>query len=84
MSRVREVKGFGDCKSLSEIEIPASVESIGGFNGSSLSQLVLARRTMIKEIKVQTIWEEKRCSPRVFVVYDEGDLKKNRSRLNMK
>jgi hypothetical protein len=69
---------------IDSIEIPASVENIKGFYQSSLSQLIFAPRTTIKEIKVQGINRDlSKRSPRLFAVYDEQDLRKSRRWLNV-
>jgi hypothetical protein len=74
------IEGFEDSL-IRSIEIPASVETIIGFNSRRLSQLILVEGTIIKRIKVGNLPRQVNgCSDPVFVVYGEGDLKKGRRR----
>jgi hypothetical protein len=75
------LEGFIDCL-IDSIEIPVSVESLKGFHGAYLSRFIFPEGMMIKEIQVgRILWAVKERSSTVFVVYDEGDLRKSRYRL---
>jgi hypothetical protein len=66
------------------VEIPASVESIIGFENRSLSLLSFAEGTIIKRIQVGSCCSSvSRYWHPVFVVYGEDDQRKIRYRLNL-
>jgi hypothetical protein len=74
------LEGFIDCL-IDSIEIAVSVESLKGFHGTYWSPFIFPEGIMIKEIQVgRILWAMKERSSTVFVVYDEGDLKKSRHR----
>jgi hypothetical protein len=76
--RLHVIEGFEDSV-IRAIEIPASVESVIGFNRRCLSQLIFAEGTVIKRIKVGNRQKSKqRYSRPVFVTYGKEDLRKSR------
>jgi hypothetical protein len=79
---LRVIDGFDHC-SIVSIEIPPSVEIIKGFGHSLLSQYIISKGTKIKRIEVRDIFYLKQPPGRVFVVYDEDDLRKSRRGLNV-
>jgi hypothetical protein len=80
---LREIVGFNCCL-IDSIEIPASVKFLKGFGGRPLSHLLFAEGTLIKIIDVANIsWQLERRRPRVFIAYDETDLRKGRGRLDV-
>jgi hypothetical protein len=80
---LRMIKGFGNSH-ISSLEIPASVESVIGFDGDCSPQLIFREGTRIKRIKVKKLQSSgNRYSHPVFVAYDERDLRKNRRGSNL-
>jgi hypothetical protein len=81
--RLRVVEGFLDCP-IRSIEIPASVESVIGFDSRWFCQFIFAEGTTVKRMQVRNISSlENRYSQPVFVDYCEQDLRKSRCRLNL-
>jgi hypothetical protein len=81
--RLQMIKGFAN-SFIRSLELPASVESIIGFESRCLSQLIFAAGTRIKRIKVKKLGlAGTGYTEPVFVAYDEGDLRKSRRRFNL-
>jgi hypothetical protein len=87
-SHLRTINGFRGCRSLSRLEIPASVEEIG----SSTSEIYpssqclgdLSRRELVLDSGTRLKRNAKRDDFRGFMIFkDENDMKRRRRQVHV-